>query len=114
MAYTTPVVPASGDTWGLDEFNLYVVDNITALHALLVSNAAALEVDASHIVIGSSDNSLTGLEVGTGYLVVGSASGVTTLAPGSEGQVVTIVSGVPAYADLEISIADLYTATLRR
>ena len=102
MGYTVPPNVTSGDTWDLDDFNTYVVDNITALYALLSASAVTLSLGTDYVVIGSDDDTIQGLQLATGDLVVGSSSGVTTLGPGSNGQVLGIASGVPAYIDLDI------------
>ena len=108
MGYTVPPNVTSGDTWDLDDFNTYVVDNITALYALLSESAATLSLGTDYVVVGSDDDTIQGLQLGTGDLVVGSASGVTTLGPGSNGQILGVVSGVPAYFDLELPLSLIY------
>ena len=114
MGYTVPSNVVSGETWDLDDFNTFVVDNITALYALLSASVATLSLGVDNIVVGSADDTLSGLELDTGYLVVGSSSGVTTLAPGSNGQVLSVESEVPSYIDLELPTSLLYALTAGR
>ena len=92
--FTNIPTPVAGDEWDRDEFILYVVDNLNAIHALVTGNAPGTTFDENEVVIGDSGGALQGLDIPNGALLVGSTGKPVALAVGGTGKRLTATNGV--------------------
>ena len=53
--------PVAGDEWDLDDFKLWVVDNINAIHALYVGTTPGSTFALNDVVIGGAGGAFVGL-----------------------------------------------------
>ena len=98
---TTPPVgftdiprPVSGDEWDLNDWLIYVVDNINAIHALQTGNVPGTTFAENDVVIGDTGGALQGVDLPNGALLVGSTGLPVALTIGSTGQRLRAVNGV--------------------
>ena len=86
--------PVAGDEWDLDDFVLWVVNNIQAVHALYVGTTPGSTFNQNDVVIGGSGGAFVGVPLSDGSLLVGSGGAPVALAPGTPGQRLRDVNGV--------------------
>ena len=89
MATNTIPTPDAGTTWTRADITKYIVDNINGLNDA-VDAGSTIEGDADDIFVGNNEGTASKLAVLDGELVIGGASGVTTLAAPKSGTMVLI------------------------
>ena len=84
----------AGDEWDLDDFKLWIIDNIRAIHALYSLTTPGNTQQVNEVVIGDTGGTITGVALPNGGLLIGTAGAPIALAAGSFGQRLLIASGV--------------------
>ena len=92
--YTNIPDPIAGDEWDLDDFKLWIVDNIRALHALYTNATPGSTFDEFDVVVGGSGGALAGVALANGSLLVGGSGTPVALAVGSGTQRLRAINGV--------------------
>ena len=88
MAYTEPTERQGGDTPSASDFNRDIIENIKALHADRFNNRVfPSTIPANGVLVGDGSGELTTLTLSDGELIIGTSTGVKTLAKGNEGDV---------------------------
>ena len=92
--FTNIPAPVAGDEWDRDQFILYVVDNLNAIHALVTGAAPGTTFAENDVIIGDTGGALQGVDLPNGALLVGSTGKPVALAIGPGGQRLLAVNGV--------------------
>ena len=72
-------------------------ENDRIIKALIDAGLTVTGYTANTLLVGAADGDLTTLAVAEGGIVYGTSSGPAVLAPGSNGQRLTITNGIPAW-----------------
>ena len=94
VGFTNIPTPVAGDEWTREQFILYVVDNLNAIHALVTGTTPGTTFAENDVVIGDTGGALQGVDLPNGALLVGSAGAPVPLAIGSTGKRLTATHGV--------------------
>ena len=92
--FTNIPTPVAGDEWTREQFILYVVDNLNAIHALVTGTAPGTTFAENDVIIGDTGGAFQGVDLPNGALLVGSNGIPTALAIGSTGKRLTATNGV--------------------
>ena len=71
VGFTNIPTPVAGDEWDRDQFILYVVDNLNAIHALVTGATPGTTFAENEVVIGDTGGALQGVDLPNGALLVG-------------------------------------------
>ena len=93
-SFTNIPTPVAGDEWTREQFILYVVDNLNAIHALVTGTAPGTTFAENDVIIGDTGGAFQGVDLPNGALLVGSNGLPVALAIGSTGKRLTATNGV--------------------
>ena len=94
LSYTNIPSPVAGDDWDLDDFKLWVVDNLGALHAIYTGATPGSTFALNQVVIGAAGGAFAGVALPNGALLLGSNAAPLALAVGSGTQRLRAINGV--------------------
>ena len=93
VTFTNIPTPVAGDEWDLDDFKLWIVDNIEAIHDLYTGATPGSTFSVDEVVIGAAGGAFAGVSLPDGALLIGTSGTPIALTIGSNGERFLTVNG---------------------